>query len=154
MFFEGFRDARLIESIAGTVAALRESVESGPATGPSAPGCRPRMCLTALPQVPERTHDRVFGNHTCRTNRHQPLRKQQATLAQKLRGHCEYYGTTGNSIALGRFRTGLLRAWCQWLDRRSHHARMNWERFNRLLARYPIPPVIATHSLFRHAAKP
>lgn len=90
----------------------------------------------------------------CRTHRHLPLKEQQAILVQKLRGHCEYYGLSGNSLALGRFRTGLLWAWRKWLDRRSHHARMNWERFNKLLEGYPIPPATAVHSRYLHAAKP
>jgi len=90
----------------------------------------------------------------CRIHRHLPVQEQQKSLAQKLRGHCEYFGIAGNSIALGRFRTGLLCAWRKWLDRRSHHARMTWERFTRLLAGYPIPPAIAVHSPYRHAAMP
>lgn len=90
----------------------------------------------------------------CRTHRHLPLKKQQETLTQKLLGHCEYYGLTGNSQALERFRTGLLWAWRKWLNRRSHHARMNWERFNRMMVEYPIPPATAVHSSCRHIAKP
>jgi len=90
----------------------------------------------------------------CRSNRHLPIAEQQRALAQKLRGHCEYYGITGNSYSLGRFRTGLLCAWRKWLDRRSYHAQMTWERFNRLLAGHPIPPAVAVHSLYRRAAKP
>lgn len=90
----------------------------------------------------------------CREHRHLPVREQHKALARKLRGHCEYYGITGNSLALGRFRKGLLCAWRKWLDRRSYHAGMTWERFGRLLERYPIPPATAVHSLFRHAAKP
>jgi hypothetical protein len=45
----------------------------------------------------------------------------------------------GNSAALQRFRDGVRRAWRKWLDRRSQHARMNWERMAKLLERYPLP---------------
>ena len=75
-------------------------------------------------------------------------------LVRKLRGHCGYYGITGNSYSLEAFRTGLRRAWRKWLDRRGNRARMSWERFGRLRERYPIPPAAAVHSLYRCAAKP
>ena len=44
-----------------------------------------------------------------RRNRHQGLPEQHATLSRKLRGHYAYYQITGNSPALGRFRTEVHR---------------------------------------------
>jgi len=40
----------------------------------------------------------------CKANRHQPLAEQQMQLARKIRGHCAYYGLTGNGRALCAFR--------------------------------------------------
>jgi RNA-directed DNA polymerase len=75
----------------------------------------------------------------CRWHRHDDVREQQRTLAQKLRGHFGYFGITGNYEALQRFWLEVRRAWQRWLNRRSQRARMNWERMNKLLERYPLP---------------
>jgi group II intron reverse transcriptase/maturase len=90
----------------------------------------------------------------CRKRLHEPIAEQCKVLGQKLRGHCNYYGITGNSGALGQFRHELLRIWRAALDRRSHRSNMTWERFNRLLLHYPIPAAIAVHSSWRLAANP
>ena len=90
----------------------------------------------------------------CRYNRHRPVAEQWRGLNLRLRGHDAYYGITGNSPALARFRHEVERVWRQWLNRRSHRAGMTWERFRRLLARYPLAPPRAVHSVYRQAAKP
>jgi len=90
----------------------------------------------------------------CRRHRHLPVAEQQRELGQKLRGHYAYYGITGNHPALSRFYRAAERVWRQWLDRRSHRARMSWERFWRLKARYPLPPPRVVHSAYRLAANP
>lgn len=90
----------------------------------------------------------------CRNHRHDPLAEQHRTLVSKIRGHCEYYGITGNSSALGVFYAGVRRAWCEWLGRRSHRARMTWDRFEELLKRYPLGGYRAVHSSLRPAANP
>ena len=89
----------------------------------------------------------------CRRHRHWSLKEQQQALAQKLRGHFAFYGITGNSIALSRFRFWVLRSWKRWLDRRSQRARMRWAKFNAMLERFPLPPARAARSVLRHAAK-
>jgi len=93
-------------------------------------------------------------NEWCRLNRHQPLAVQQAKLAQKLRGHCAYYGLTGNSAALSRFRFWLTRLWRKWLCRRSRAARKPWDWFQRVLQNYPLPPAKAIHSKLLRPANP
>jgi group II intron reverse transcriptase/maturase len=75
----------------------------------------------------------------CRRNRHRPVGEQCRMLSQKLRGHYGYYGITGNSEALSRFRFEVLRTWRKWLSRRSGRARIPWERWKRLEAQYPLP---------------
>jgi RNA-directed DNA polymerase len=89
----------------------------------------------------------------CRDNRHQPVAVQHEILSKKLRGHDAYYGITGNSEMLAWLRHEVKRVWRYWLDRRSQRARMTWERFHRLLKRFPLPPPRVVHSVYR-AAKP
>jgi RNA-directed DNA polymerase len=90
----------------------------------------------------------------CRANRHLTIAEQQRGLRLKLNGHYQYYGLTGNWRALARFLQEVQRAWRYWLDRRSQKARMTWERFKRLLQRYPLPPARVAKSALRLAAKP
>ena len=72
--------------------------------------------------------------------RHIPVKQQVKSLGRKLIGHFNYYGIKGNSTALSRFRYAVCRLWRYWLSRRSGKARMPWKKFNRLLARHPLPP--------------
>jgi group II intron reverse transcriptase/maturase len=90
----------------------------------------------------------------CRRNRHRPIVEQHRTLCQKLRGHFGYYGITGNSTALSRFRYEVSRIWRKWLARRKRGERYPWERFDRLLDRYPLPRAFAVHSVCRRVANP
>lgn len=83
----------------------------------------------------------------CRRNRHRPVAEQHEGLCRKLKGHCAYYGITGNSQALARFRHEVGRAWRRWLDRRSQRCRMNWAAFNQFLRQYPLPPARCIHSV-------
>jgi RNA-directed DNA polymerase len=78
-------------------------------------------------------------NEWCRDHRHLPLRIQHETMSRKLRGHFGYYGITGNSRAINAFAYVATRLWRKWLDRRSWKARMTWERFGRVLKRFPLP---------------
>ena len=84
-----------------------------------------------------------------RKHRHLSIREQQRTLNQKLVGHFRYYGITGNSKALSRFRYEVTRKWRYWLNRRSQRARMIWEKMNRLLERFPLAPAISYASRLR-----
>jgi RNA-directed DNA polymerase len=88
----------------------------------------------------------------CRQNRHLPVAEQHQTLCQKLVGHFAYYGITGNSVALSRFRYAATHIWRRWLSRRQRDGDIPWEKFNRLLARFPLPPPIAIHSVCRPVA--
>ena len=90
----------------------------------------------------------------CRQHRHRPVREQWEILASKLRGHYAYYGITGNSQGISRFRRWVERAWRKWLNRRSTAAWMSWDCFKaKLLERYPLPaarvirPYLATQQI-------
>jgi len=85
----------------------------------------------------------------CRLNRHLPIGRQHEILSQKLRGHYAYYGITGNSVALSRFREEVRRVWRKWLVRRRGGNRRPWCWFVRLQERYHLPPAVAIHSICR-----
>jgi RNA-directed DNA polymerase len=89
----------------------------------------------------------------CRRFRHEPIGEQAKALARKLRGHCEYYGITGNSQALARYRHELLKTWRKWLNRRSQRKKP-WGWFNRLVERIKFPSAACVHSVLRPTANP
>ena len=80
--------------------------------------------------------------------RHLPIGVQRDGLALRLQGHYAYYGMTGNSQALHRYRWAALLLWRQWLRRRSQRAPMPWDRYKRLLRHYPVPNARAVHSIY------
>ena len=75
----------------------------------------------------------------CREHRHYPVPWQHEQLVLKLRGYGAYYAITGNLPLVRAFRDAVERLWCKWLNRRSQRRDMPWERFARLLQRYPLP---------------
>src|SRR5215813_1435374 len=75
----------------------------------------------------------------CRRHRHQPVEAQHAALSRRLRGHCNYFGVSGNFGSLQRLVGATKRAWYKWLCRRSQRKRLNWERFTDLLRQMPLP---------------
>ena len=85
-------------------------------------------------------------NDWCKRNRHLPIEAQHDYLARAIRGHCAYYGRTGNGKRLEWFRYQVARCWRKWLARRSRLRPMNWDRMNELLKRYPLPSVRITRS--------
>jgi hypothetical protein len=90
----------------------------------------------------------------CKVHRHHPLREQQRTLSQKMRGHYAYYGLTGNFYALSAFQSIVQRTWRKWLARRKRDKKFHWDDFNRLLRSYPLPAAVVVHSVYPRAAKP
>ncbi len=89
----------------------------------------------------------------CRDNRHRPIAEQHTVLSQKLRGHYAYYGITGNSFALNRFRDQVQYVWRKWLARRNSKNSPPWDWFHRLRQRYRLPYGIAIHSVCRRRSE-
>jgi group II intron reverse transcriptase/maturase len=85
----------------------------------------------------------------CRENRHKPVREQWKKLCEKVRGHYAYYAIAGNSRTLANFLRAVNKSWKRWLDRRNEKRPMKWEKFNRLLQRYPLPPPRIIHGKHR-----
>ena len=75
----------------------------------------------------------------CRRNLHRPFREQHAHLSRMIRGHCAYYGRTGNSRRLAWYHHQLERIWKKWLARRGGHSHMTWPRFAAMLRQHPLP---------------
>jgi group II intron reverse transcriptase/maturase len=84
----------------------------------------------------------------CRRFRHLPVKDQHATLQLKLKGHFAYYGITGNFRQLAAFRHKVTLRWWKWLGRRSRDGHLSWEKFLRLLKRYPLAPARIVHSVY------
>lgn len=82
----------------------------------------------------------------CKTHRHQKVRDQWRTLSRKVQGHYGYFGITFNSRSIGLYYEQVKRAWQKWLNRRSRRRDLSWERFNRLLERWPLPQPRIVHS--------
>ena len=91
-------------------------------------------------------------SHWLRDHRHWPIDKQHLRLKRALQGHYGYFGITGNADRLGTYRHRVYRNWFYWLNRRSHRGKMPWERYAKLLKRYPLPPVRVVHSVYRRVA--
>ena len=75
----------------------------------------------------------------CRRHRHLPVKVQHAALKRRLVGHFNYFGVNGNIRSLARVVHATQRVWFKWLRRRSQRKRLTWERFGRLLERFPLP---------------
>lgn len=75
----------------------------------------------------------------CRDNRHLPISVQHKILAIKLRGHYAYFGVPGNRRAVDNVLFETQRIWRKWLSRRSQRGMVPWNRYYKILARYPLP---------------
>jgi len=76
----------------------------------------------------------------CREHRHDPMRSQHRVLSAKVRGHYAYFGLRGNALCLKAYHDEVRRTWKKWLGRRCWKGKLFWRRFERLFARYPLPP--------------
>jgi group II intron reverse transcriptase/maturase len=75
----------------------------------------------------------------CRSHRHVSVKAQHAALVRRIQGHFNYFGVSGNLRELERVEQAVRRIWLKWLRRRSQRRRLNWERFQALLKRFPLP---------------
>jgi hypothetical protein len=75
----------------------------------------------------------------CRRHQHHPVKTQHAALSQRVRGHCNYFGVSGNFCSVRRLVEATKRAWYTWRCRRSQRTRLPWERFGDVLQQFPLP---------------
>ena len=60
-------------------------------------------------------------------------------LKQKLQGHWNYYGVSGNSEMLNKFYRQVCWLVFKWLNRRSQRKSCNWAGFNEMLSYFKVP---------------
>jgi len=60
-------------------------------------------------------------------------------LRQKLQGHWNYYGVSGNYVMLRKYYHQVQRIVFKWLNRRSQRKSCNWQGFIEMLKRFKIP---------------
>jgi len=82
----------------------------------------------------------------CRKMMHWPLEDQQASINRRLRGHYQYFGVIGNYRSLKRFYQRVRFIWRFWLSRRTRGNPMTWDKYERLLKRYPLQTPYVAHS--------
>jgi group II intron reverse transcriptase/maturase len=75
-----------------------------------------------------------------RSNRTLPTAEIMRTTASKLRGHYAYYGVSGNSKSISNFAYEVRMILFKWLGRRGKRGSLNFEKFDLLLRRFPLPP--------------
>ena len=81
----------------------------------------------------------------CRKNLHLPFRDQHAHLSRMIKGHCAYYGITGNDRRVRWYRYQLMRTWKKWLTRRGRQNNLIWPRLVAMLKQHPLPSVRIVH---------
>jgi RNA-directed DNA polymerase len=74
-----------------------------------------------------------------RSSRTLPTAEIMETTANKLRGHYAYYGVTGNSKSINRYAYEVRKILFKWLGRRGKRGSLNFEKFELLLQRFPLP---------------
>ncbi len=67
---------------------------------------------------------------------------------QKLRGHYGYYGVTDNIHGINAYCHAVKGILYKWLNRRGKKGCYSWEKFAKLLARYPLPSPRVQVNLF------
>jgi group II intron reverse transcriptase/maturase len=67
------------------------------------------------------------------------FRRLHRSLGQILQGYYNYYGFAGNTATLNKFAYAVERMWYKWINRRSQRKSFNWEEFQELLTRFPLP---------------
>lgn len=75
----------------------------------------------------------------CRRHRHLSVKEQHASLTRRIEGHLNYFGINGNMPSMRHVTRACEIAWRKWLNRRGQRARKNWDEFNGLLQRFPLP---------------
>jgi group II intron reverse transcriptase/maturase len=72
-------------------------------------------------------------------NRTLPTPDLMEKVAAKLRGHYAYYGVTDNTRGIRRFARATEELLYKWLNRRGKRGCMSWEKFKKLLEKFPLP---------------
>jgi len=74
-------------------------------------------------------------------NRTVPIKDFMKILNQKIQGHINYYGITGNWRSVGNFVDECRSLLFKWLNRRSQKKSFDWNKFVLFIKKYPLPKV-------------
>ncbi|OQX04598.1 MAG: group II intron reverse transcriptase/maturase [Desulfobulbaceae bacterium A2] len=80
--------------------------------------------------------------------RNLPTKELWETAKAKLRGHYNYYGVTDNLRGIARYGQEVKRLLFKWLNRRGKKNCLNWEKFQEMLKRFPLPQPRIRVSMF------
>lgn len=69
-------------------------------------------------------------------------------LNQKLTGHYNYYGISGNFAGINRYYHRTRALTLKWMNRRSRKKSWNWEGFEKYLTTYPLPKPKLTYAIY------
>jgi hypothetical protein len=89
-----------------------------------------------------------------KANRTMSTRELMEKVAVKMKGHYAYYGVTDNSKAIGRYAYDVRKCLIKWLNRRGKRGCMNWEKFNLLLEKSPLPTPRICVSMWKSPSRP
>jgi len=67
------------------------------------------------------------------------FRELHMHVCRILKGYYNYDGFAGNAETLSKFAYAVERMWFKWLNRRSQRKSFNWDEFQELLKRFPLP---------------
>ena len=129
------REARATCTFLGFTFSNRMRRQAKYTVGTKTAGKRLPGCMTRLTQG-------------CKANRHQAVDWPVQYLNAVLRGHYYYYGVTGNFRAVAAFYRHTVRQWHRYLSRRSQRSYIPWEKFERILTRYPLVHPTLPHSIY------
>lgn len=89
-----------------------------------------------------------------KANRTLPTRELMEKVAAKMKGHYAYYGVTDNSQAIRLYAYEVQRNLFKWMNRRGKRGCMNWEKFNLLLKKFPLPAPRIHASMWEPPSRP
>jgi hypothetical protein len=69
-------------------------------------------------------------------------------IKQKLEGHYNYYGVSGNIESLKHYYQKVRIFTFYWFGRKSQRKRWNWEEFGTYESRYPLPKPKLTYAIY------
>ena len=89
-----------------------------------------------------------------KANRTMPTRELVEKVAVKMKGHYAYYGVTDNTKGISRYAYEVQRSLLKWMNRRGKRGCMNWEKFNLLLKKFPLPTPRICVSIWKSPSRP
>jgi RNA-directed DNA polymerase len=103
------------------------------------------LFLIGRKTIKKRMRARLLAIKTeLRKTMHDPIAKTGTWMKRMLQGHLNYFAVPGNHPSLWWFFNKVRRLWLMSLRRCSQKARLSWEKFIRLVARF-FPPIRTLH---------